>query len=364
MKTSRLPFQTALLTLLALGSVTVRAASMKQEVHGGFFGAIVLESTHTLTTDGLKQRDEDLEQKGMGIFHFKNAGLTITRVDRSEIYLINSPKKRYAVRPIEPIKEIQPSTEKSPDEKSKSKNTVELKKVETKVEGPGAEEIIHEFHTHPYRITMIFTWVDSSQPDKPYTQTYIEKRWTTPSTGALATLEADERKFGQALSEKLLGGKSFKSYVAEFQTALAHQNVSGSDQLKLFSEQAKALEKVQGTAIRSIMVFNAYGGDTQTTPPKSAKTETEPALVEPGDLSGGVGGLVSGMATRWVSHKAEKKMQEKMDERPSWLSYLGPKEATQSITFAAYSEILQVGTPASDPDLFEVPAKYKKVNDL
>jgi hypothetical protein len=126
-----------------------------------------------------------------------------------------------------------------------------------------------------------------------------------------------------------------------------------------------ALEKIKGYPVRTLAGFTIAPTDAASRPPvqAAAAPAADEGVVQPGDLSGGLGNMVGGIASRWASKKVEKKVSQKMAEHPAWVDEVAKDVNGEVVGWGWMSEIKSAKTVDS-PGLFELPAGFKKVNSL
>ena len=300
----------------------------------------------------------------------------IERIDLDKRWEIDPRKKRYTEESISAAREkALRDAEKSRQEWEKKqkkagapkveKPTMQIRSAETKTTGPGPEETINGFSCRPYIVTTTIEY--ESLPDhKPAgRQTFYQKQWTSEAS-VLALYLRDQMVFWQAAS----GAERGKKEVKDLQDAIQkeYEKYAKDASANPWESYWSALGKIKGYPVRTLAGFTFAPMDSESRPPAAAPAPAASAqdssLVQPGDLSGGAGSLLSGMATRWASKKVEKKVQDKMAEHPAWVDEISKDlNGAGLIGWGWMSEIKSAKTVDS-PDLFELPSGFKKVTSL
>ncbi len=367
-----LPFSPfILLSLLAVLASGARAASQAKEVWGTYSGTgfFNVESTTTVSLDGGKRRDES--EHSRLIWSGSDRQIVIERTDLDKRWEIDPVHRRYTEASIKAAREeaerrmkkaSDDFNKKHPESKKEEDPPYRIKKAQTTVTGPGAAVTVNGFTARPYTVKTVIEYETTADHKPLGRQTYYTKQWNSEDP-ALTQYQKDEIAFYQT-DEMALSKAQIKQIqdVIKKELAKAESDPSKNPWMAFYG----AYQKMKGTPVRSITVFGGGPGMPQETPAQAtAVTETkDESLVQPGDLSNGVSGLVSGMAGRWASHKVEKKLAAKMTAHPAWIDDVSKELDGQSAGFAYMTEIKSVTTGAPAPELFEVPAGYKKVSQL
>jgi len=261
--------------------------------------------------------------------------ITITRVDKGIYWILDPKSKTYTEQPIAPIEHKQKEAEPT---KREGKPTSRVTKSEFNVKKTGASETINGFACREYLMTWLLEVEDLETKAK--TRFLMENHlWNTPQTAAIKKLQAEEQKFHKALAKKIgiLSTMEAKQMGMEALSAMA--NMPDEEMKKGMSRMKNEMAKIEGYSIRTIIGWTAEGDA------KSAKGRTEEVKEDkPFDLSGGLGGLISGMAGKVIQKKGQDKAAADKD----------------APFFTATTEVKSINTDALPADTFDIPKGFKK----
>jgi hypothetical protein len=161
--------------------------------------------------------------------------------------------------------------------------------------------------------------------------------WTTPETATIRKAQTEEQKFELALLKKL--GSDISQEEAKQMGLAVFASMSGASETEIkkgLSRVKNEMSKIKGYPIRTIITWVLEGEEGKISKETAQKDESI-------DISGGVGGLLSGIAGRMVQKKAEEKMDSK-----------------GAPFFNSTIEVKSININQVSADTFEVPVGYTK----
>jgi hypothetical protein len=302
---------------------------------GGIKGLGAAEGTMIHRIQGEKKWDSS-NLKFTGAILSKLAGetetITITRVDKGLTWALDTKKRSYTETPIKPLK--LPASEKPQREEKPEKPTIRITKSEFSVKKTGATETINGFPGEEYLVTWLLEMEDL-ETKALSRSTMMTNLWTTPETAVMRKVQSEGQRFNRALA-KLLGTEISTEEARQMGMAAmaAMSRVSQEEIQKGLVRVKNEMTKIKGYPIRTVIHWNFEGQARED----SAKQD------KPTELSGGLGGLVSGLLGKAVQKKTEEKMA-------------GEKGAP------FFSSTMEVKSLSADPvseESFEIPAGYAK----
>lgn len=309
-------------TMICMSAIPLRAATQAHEQWGtyGGNGFFSWDSKGSTAYDAARRRSET--ERSRFFSSTPEQRIEIERVDLDKIWTIDPQKKRYTEASISEAREkSKKDVEKNRDAWEKKNKNIQkeketeprdrIRRVETKVTGPGAIEIINGFSCRPYVIKTVIDY--ESLPDHKFEgrQTLYSKEWTSDSP-LLAQYRKDEMAYWQSQSEGEWNKQDLKDIQEAFRKELEKTDKDPS--VNPLLSYGTAVAGIKGYPVRSISGFTIAPADSNPDKPdtaKSAKAKDE-NIVQPGDFSGGVGGLVGGIASRWVSKKWRRKFRKRL----------------------------------------------------
>lgn len=343
----RLAVPLLLLTLLcpprsARGDVSVERFNKS----GGIQGIGASESAVVEKISGLKKHETtSMKMTGsVGGFLGKITGDmgsdVVTDIDKDVVRTLDHKKKTYTERPITLPKEKEEppgQTEKAKEEKSK----VRVVRNEISVKDTGEKKAINGFDCKRY----VVTWLIETEnvETKERTKTIMTNDlWNTAETKEIRALQKEELDFAQAYVKRL--GLSVSPEDARKFGMTAVAGLFGQDEQavrKKLKELQEEMAKIKGYPIVTALRWEVElpEGARQA---GGEKAKEKPESV---DLSGGIGGLLGGLAKM----TAKKKTAESAKEG----------ERNAKVLFDFYSEVRKIDVspiPSSD---FEAPSGYK-----
>ena len=308
---------------------------------GGIKGMGAAEGMMTHRIQGEKKWDS-INLKFTGAFLSKLAGetdtVTITRVDKGLTWTLDPPKKTYTETPIKPMK--MPTAERPQREEKPEKPTARITKSEFSVKKTGAAETINGFPCEEYLVTWLLEIEDLETKAKSRS-TMMTNLWTTPETSVIKKVQDEELRFNRALA-KLLGSDNISTEETRQMgmAAMAAMSKASQEEIRKGLVRVKSeMAKIKGYPIRTVINWNFESEGKE-----GAVREDSSSRDRSTDVSGGLGGLVSGLLGKAVQKKAEEKMS-------------GERGAP------FFSSTMEVKSLSADPvlgELFEIPTGYIK----
>jgi hypothetical protein len=305
---------------------------------GGIKGMGAAEGMMTHRIQGEKKWDSS-NLKFTGAFLSKLAGETetgtITRVDKALTWALDTKKRTYSETPIQPLK--MPAAERPQREEKPEKATARITRSEFSVKKTGAAETINGFPSEEYLVTWLLEMEDLETKAKSRS-TMTTNLWTTPETATIKKVQAEEQRFNRALA-KLLGSEISSEEARKMgMAAMAAMSKASQEEIQKGLVRVKdEMAKIKGYPIRTVINWN-FESEGQ----EGAAREDSAARDRPTDISGGLGGLVSGLLGKAIQKKAEEKMS-------------GGKGAP------FFSSTMEVKSLSADPvsgESFEIPVGY------
>ncbi len=307
---------------------------------GGIKGMGAAEGMMTHRIQGEKKWDSN-NLKFTGAFLSKLAGetetVTITRVDKALTWALDTKKRTYTETPIQPLK--RPAAEQPQREEKPEKSTARITRSEFSVKKTGASDTINGFSCEEYLVTWLLEMEDLETKAKSRS-TMTTNLWTTPETATIKKVQAEEQRFNRALA-KLLGSEISTEEARQMgMAAMAAMSKASPEEIQKGLGRVKnEMGKIKGYPIRTVIDWN-FESEGQ----EGAAREDSSSRDRPTDVSGGLGGLVSGLLGKVVQKKAEEKMS-------------GGKGAP---FFSSTMEVKSLNTDPVPGESFEVPSGYTK----
>jgi hypothetical protein len=307
---------------------------------GGIKGMGAAEGVMIHRIQGEKKWDSS-NLKFTGAVLSKLAGetetVTITRVDKGLTWALDTKKRSYSETPIKPLK--MPAVEKPQREEKPEKPTVRITKSEFSVKKTGANETINGFPCEEYLVTWLLEMEDLETKALSHS-TMMTNLWTTPETAVIRKVQSEEQRFNRALA-KLLGTEMSTEEARQMgMAAMAAMSRASQEEIQKGLVRVKnEMAKIKGYPIRTVIHWNSEGQGREGGGREDAAKQEKPT-----ELSGGLGGLVSGLLGKAVQKKTEEKMA-------------GEKGA------AFFSSTMEVKSLSADPvseASFDIPAGYVK----
>jgi hypothetical protein len=271
---------------------------------------------------------ESLSTKFTGAFLSRLAGQTenvvITRVDKGVLWTLEPKERTWREEPLA-LPKLEPQKKKE----EKEKPTVRITRSEFSVKKTGAKETVNGFPCEEYLITWLLETEDLETKAKARS-TMTSSLWTTPETGAIRGVQAEEQRFNQALAKRLGADLSADEAGRMGLAALAQVGASEADIRKGLARVKSETAKLKGYPIRTVVNWRLEGEEGAAQ-----------AGAEPVDASGGLSGLFSGL----VGRLAQKKVEEGVKGAPLFSSTL---------------EVKSLGAGPVPAETFQIPAGYKK----
>ncbi len=307
---------------------------------GGIKGMGAAEGMMAHRIQGEKKWDSS-NLKFTGAFLSKLAGetdtITITRVDKGLTWTLDPKKKTYLETPIKPVKGA--PSERPLREEKPEKPTARITQSEFSVKKTGAAESINGFPCEEYLVAWLLEIEDLETKAKSRS-TMNTNLWTTPETTAIKKVQSEEERFNRALA-KLLGSEISTEEARQMgMAAMAAMSKASQEEIQKGLLRVKnEMAKIKGYPIRTVINWNfeSEGRDGMA-------REDSASREKPTDLSGGLGGLVSGLLGKSVQKRAEEKMS-------------GGKGAS---FFSSTTEVKSLNADSVPPENFEIPTGYAK----
>jgi len=307
---------------------------------GGIKGMGAAEGMMTHRIQGEKKWESN-NLKFTGAFLSKLAGetdtITITRVDKGVTWTLDPKKKTYTETPIKPMK--MPAAERPQREEKPEKPTARITKSEFSVKKTGAAETINGFPCEEYLVSWLLE-IEDLETKAQSRSTMNTNLWTTPETAAIQKVQAEELRFNRALA-KLLGSELSSEEARQMgMAAMAAMSKASQEEIQKGLARVKnEMTKIKGYPIRTVIHWNFEGNGQEGTARQDSASREKPT-----DLSGGLGGLVSGLLGKAAQKKAEEKMA-------------GDKGAPFFSSTLEVKSLFAEGVPAQT---FEVPEGYTR----
>lgn len=321
--------------LLGISSAWADATVESLVKFGGFKGNGAYEGTTVTRTVANKQSESSTIKFTGAVLSWAAGGsnkTAITRIDKGIVWQIDPKKKTYTESPIEIFTPVDASDKEEKDEETPEKPKVRMTKSEFSVKKTGASETINGYPCEEYLMTWLAEMEDLETKARTK-NTMATNLWTTPETAAIKKLQAEETAFSKAYMKKIgmdLSAEEMKQFgMGVFAMATG---ASEKDVEKSFKVFKKEMSKVKGYPIRTVVNWKVEGDAVA----QARQDESSDTV----DLSGGIGGLVSGM----IGRKVKDRM--KPDENAPF--------------FSSTVEIKSIKTDSLPADTFEIPAGFVK----
>lgn len=334
--------------------------------------AIGFESVSTTKIQGFKDYDSNnvkFDSKLIGFFANDAPIVTITRVDKGVIWTLNEKKKTYTETPLSVFdldKMVKKEQENSKDEKTQNgkqeKSKYKLIKSDFKVKKTGAKETINGFDCEEYDAVWTAI-IENTETKGRLNETLETILWTTPETGTIIQAQQEEAAYYDALFKKLgMDGKlKMISKILNMDKVNSPVKLTESDMKKYTSE----FSKVKGYPIRTIVKSQTIEDEKEKAARLKREQQENQSQTNEDDQSEetsvssvtSVGGLFSSLSDA-ASKKAARSVADKQKEDSR------KKEADRDKPVVWFtSEVKKISLDPIKTDTFEIPAKYKKVQD-
>lgn len=321
---------------LAWGDATIET-SFKT---GGFKGMGASEGISIRRYQG-DRKWESSSLRFTGAFLSKIAGggenTTITRIDRGVYWTLDPKNQTYTEHPIllPKVKEGKPDKT-SQAQQSDETPKVRITKSEFTVKKTGASETINGFPCEEYSVIWLLE-IEDIQTKAKSQSIMTTNLWTTPEAATIRKAQTEEQKFELALLKKL--GSDISQEEAKQMGLAVFASMSGASENEIkkgLSRVKNEMSKIKGYPIRTIITWVLEGEEGKISKETAQKDESI-------DISGGVGGLLSGLAGRMVQKKAEEKMDSK-----------------GAPFFNSTIEVKSININQVSADTFEIPVGYTR----
>lgn len=297
---------------------------------------IGFESYSTSKIQGLKEYSSSnvkFDSRLIGFFANDTPILLITRVDKGLIWTLNVQKKTYTEIPLSVFdlnRMIKIKNENSNDKKTRNgnpeKSRYQLIKSDFKVNRTGSKMLINGFDCEEYDAVLTAV-IEDMETEGRLTEIIETNLFTTPETGKIVKVQQEEAAYYDALFKKLgLDGMSGTfSRILNMDKVDFPVKLTESDMKKYASE----FSTIEGYPIRTIVKSRTIEDEKQ----KAARLKREQQ-----------------------ENKSPTKDMQKADSRK--------KEADRSKPVVWFtSEVRKISIDPVNADIFEIPAKYKKIQD-
>ena len=332
MKTSGL-LAGAMCLFLAASSAWADATVESNIKFGGFKGNGAYEGTTALRIQGDRQSESSAIKFTGAIMSWAAGGsenTTITRIDKGVVWVLDPKKKSYTQSPIALFKPEEPTGKK--EETNGEKPKVRVSKSEFTVKKTGASQTINGFVCEEYLMTWILE-TENLETKARTKNTMTTNLWTTPETASIRKVQAEEAAFAKAYMKKMgmnLSPEKMKQYgmgVFSMSTGASEKDLE-----KEFSVFKKEMAKVKGYPIKTMVNWKVEG-DKAAAPINDSADSPEPV-----DVSGGLGGIISGIIGQKVKD--------------------GIKPDENAPFFSSTTEVKAIHTDKLPAGTFEIPSGY------
>ncbi len=333
---------------------------------------IGFESDSITKIQGFKNYDSSnvkFDNKLIGFFGNDAPIVHVTRVDKGVTWTLNEKKKTYTETPLS-VFDLDSMMKKeqgnNKDEKVRNENPEKSKykliKSDFKVRKTGAKETINGFSCEEYDAVWTAV-IENTETKGRLTETLETILWTTPETGTIIQVQKEESAYYDALFKKLGMDGKLKTFsrMLNMDKVNSPVRLTESDMKKYASE----FSRVKGYPIRTIVKSQTIEDEKE----KAARLKREQQenqnqaneddQAEERSVSSvtSVGGLFSKL-TDAASKKAAKSVADKQKEDSK------QKEADRDKPVVWFtSEVRKISLDPIKASTFEIPAKYKKVQD-
>lgn len=321
----------------------------------GFRGMFASEGTEiSRTREEMQRTDHEFKFTGALMKHLSKpaSSAVIGRVDKNLLWMLDKKEKRYTECPLggcplpegasDPSRpETMPKEERGP---SQPACTTKLVKNDFAVKATGQKRAVNGFDAEEY----LAKWEVIAEDTKKMKDTshLTFTIWTTPETAEIKEVLRVQESYGRAYLQKIGIGDSPMGRVVpkEAMGILAAYflgEMNEKDRAALM-KAAKEFEKIKGFPVSTKVEWTADAKACGRGEPQKAEKKEEKGL----DFSGGIGGIMSGLAGKAV----EKKVEEKM------------KEGEGKPIFGYVQEIKKIKVEPVSDSLFQPPAGYKLID--
>lgn len=331
-------------------------AVVESYVHNfGFKGMFASEGSEIVRTRPEMQRiDQEFQFTGAIMKHLSKpaSSAMIGRVDRNLLWMLDKKEKRYTECPLggcplpagasDPSQpESMPKEERDPAAPSCA---TKLTKNDFSVKATGQKRAVNGFDAEEYLAVWEVVAEDAQKMKDTSHLTFTI--WTTPEGAQIKEVLKVQESYGRAYLQKIGMGDSPMGKIVpkEAMGILATYFIGGMNEKdrQALIKAAKEFEKIKGFPISTKLEWTADAKACGRGEPQKVEKKEEKGI----DFSGGIGGIMSGLAGKAV----EKKVDEKM------------KEGEVKPIFGYVQEIKAIKVEPISDSLFQPPADYKLVN--
>jgi len=305
-------------------------------ISGGFRGNGAYEGTTVMKIKGEKLSEAMSVKFNDAVLTWAAGGTdqtTITRVDKGVVWVVEQKKRLYTEMPIGRLKPEDLSRQKEVAKAEKS--GMKVVKSEFKVKKTGMRETINSFSCEEYRMTWLLELEDSRT--KARTKNIMTTEiWTTPETGTIKKIRADQAAFAKAYMKRAgmdMSHDEMRRYGMDVLSMASGASVK--DMEKEFTVFRKELSKIKGYPIRTVISW-MMGGDAAQAQKNKGSSGDDEALA----LAGGLGGMISGL----VGQKVKESVSADQN----------------SPFFSSTVEVRSLSADALPASVFEIPEGFDK----
>ncbi|MGB3943149.1 MAG: hypothetical protein WBK96_16840 [Candidatus Manganitrophaceae bacterium] len=300
-------------------------AVTESQVHNfGFKGMFASEKTEIVRTrPEMERTDHEFAFTGsvMKLISRSSSTAKIERVDRNLLWELDKKEKRYTECPLGGCPLLkgesrpEPTTQEGSTTLESSREPscpLRLEKNVFSVNPTGEKRVVNGFDSEEY----IATWEVVLEDEKKMkdTSTFTFTIWTTPETAQIREVvkiqEAYRRAYLEKVAQKVmmddasigrvLPKEANEILITYFFGVMSEQN------RRALLKAAEEFGKIKGYPISTKVEWKADARACRPDEPEKVEQKEEKEI----DFSGGIGGIVSGLAGKMVEKKVEEKMKE------------------------------------------------------
>ncbi len=316
----------------------------------GFGGGFTSESTQYLKgTDERSDTSTTFQNPLMNKMAGGNRS-DIILIGQDRMIRLDHAKKAYHEGTISEMgKMMEKASANGPSGKA-SQPSHRVTKCDFKVEPTGEKKTLDGYSCERVRVTMLMEIEDIKTGQKSEMR-LVSDDWNAEATGDLEALRDAEAAFGKAFAAKM-GADLSMDESRQWGLSMAMMMGVSQDQMKAkLVDLKKEFSKLKGfPVVTEVSWYNKTPGaqaGQPAAPPAAASGENMPSL------SGGAGGIASGLAGMMMRKKMEAAAQNSA-------AHAQARANGDEPLFHSRTELRSIKIGSVDPGVYQIPAGYKK----
>lgn len=296
----------------------------------------IVDSVETISADKAR-RESDVDYKGgfMGMIP-KQHQVRIDRIDKSLSWALDPKKKTYRESPYGQVRDAFANAG-----QNKKPKKVHVVSAEVKVAGPLESKTINSYACTHYRVSLKMVLEDEDTKQRS-TQTIADELWTTPETGDLGKVRAEQQAINLARMKAMGLEVDTSDWSSGFEGAFAMAGIDAKELATALKVAEPELKKLKGFPIVTEFDWKMEGQGGAKTAQNSRGSDGSQTSSDQGIPTNPVAALGAFMGSR----KSDK-----------------PASSAGADSFCTgRTEVKKAEATTATADLFEVPSDYSKID--